>query len=458
MLPNGLGRGEQDLKSVKQKLFFNMGTTFSRQVGVTVFQLLFTMLLARTLGKENYGIYALALMLPQLLMKVLNMGIGPSIVYYIARKELSFSSAFKKILFICFWVSLLGLATEVLVIKFFSASIFPGIPPKLLLIAAILFPLLLLQELLPNLLLGIQKFNAYNLSYSVLPSVSLAMAWILLRYVGVEVEYALAAFAAGHVVSTLWLILVVTKNLSLIEDIPGNEVSWKELITYSGKVHLSNIIGFLNYRIDMFLVNLLGSPATVGIYFIAVQIVEKLWLLSQAVNTAIFPHLAEKYKRNSRDTSVTEVLGSATFIVTAVISLILAFIGSYIIKLFFGVEYLESAPVLIILLPGILANSVGRILSNDFAARGIPQINLYVGFLTVTTNVVANIYLIPRMGAEGAALATSISYGLNLVIKLSIYYYLVKVPFWRVLLPGSQTLLIVKELFQNRSKTKQDGK
>ena len=47
------------------------------------------------------------------------------------------------------------------------------------------------------------------------------------------------------------------------------------------------------------------------------------------------------------------------------------------------------------------------------------------------------------MGAKGAALATTISYGLNLVVKLGIYYYLVRVPFWRVLLPGKQTMDIL---------------
>ena len=427
-----------------------MGTTFSRQVAVTTFQLLFTMLLARMLGKENYGIYALALMLPQLLMKILNMGIGPSVVYYLARRELSFSAAFWKVIKISFWVSLIGLGLEFFLLNLYSQELFPGVPVYLLLLAALMFPVLLLQELLPNLLLGIQNFKKYNLSYAVFPVVSLVVAWFLLVYVEAGVAYALLAFAAGQTASVMWLLYVVIKGVR--GDIYSSEVeiSWRELFSYSWKIHLSNIIGFLNYRIDIFLVNLLASPVAVGIYFIAVQIVEKLWLLSQAVNTAIFPHLSGKYQRNSKDTSVTEVIGSATFVSTAVASLVIALLAPFIIKLFFGVEYGESAPVLIILLPGILATSVGRILSNDFSARGKPQLNLYVGVFTVTVNILANIYFIPIMGARGAALATTISYGLNLVVKLSIYYYLVKVPFWRLLIPGRQTLDIITELITKR--------
>ena len=440
------------MTAINKRLFFNMGTTFSRQIGVAVFQLLFTILLARALGKENYGVYALALMLPQLFMKVLNMGIGPSIVYYIARKEISLSSAFSKILVISLWVSLFGLGMEFLVVSQFSPSLFPDIPQKLLVLSAILFPLLLLQELLPNLLLGIEKFKEYNLSYSVFPMVSLIVAWILLNYVGVEVKYAFYAYASGQLVSVLWLLLVLNQSIKVEHSITGDEISWQHIFSYSWKVHLSNVIGFLNYRIDIILVNLLGSPTSVGIYFIAVQIVEKLWLLSQAVNTAIFPHLAAKYKRKSKDTSVTEVLGSTTFVTTALVSFLLAILGSYIIEFFFGTEYLESVPVLLILLPGILATSVGRIISNDFSARGKPEINLYVGSFTVVINIAANMYLIPQMGAQGAALATSMSYGVNLVIKFVIYYYLVKIAFWRLLLPGRHSLIIIKEVLQKKNR------
>lgn len=427
-----------------------MGTTFTRQVGVTAFQLLFTMLLARYLGKENYGFYALALMLPQLLMKVLNMGMGPSLVYYLARDEISFAMGFRRILSATLWLTIIGLILENVVIHFFGEKILPGVPSEVLFVAAFLFPILLLQELLPNLLLGIQKFKEYNLSYAVFPLVSLITAWILLNYVGIEVHFAIIAFALGQLASVIWLILLSLRVIRKNRDQHSQEVSWAQLFSYSWKIHTSNIIGFLNYRIDIFLINLLSSAATVGVYFIAVQIVEKLWLLSQAVNTAIFPHLSGKYKRNSKDTSVTEILGSATFMVTAITALLLALLGASIIKVFFGVAYLDSAPVLLILLPGILASSVGRLLSNDFSARGRPMLNVYVGLATVTINVLANLYFIPRMGAEGAAWATTLSYGVNLFIKLGIYQILVGIPFWRVLLPGRNMLQLLKEVLGNR--------
>ncbi|WP_269851929.1 oligosaccharide flippase family protein [Methanosarcina horonobensis] len=49
----------------------------------------------------------------------------------------------------------------------------------------------------------------------------------------------------------------------------------KECLGYGWKAHLSNILAFVNYRADLFLVNFFLTPAATGIYLIAVQIAEK---------------------------------------------------------------------------------------------------------------------------------------------------------------------------------------
>jgi O-antigen/teichoic acid export membrane protein len=433
----------------KKQLAFNLSSTFLRQVGITVFQLAFTVLLARNLGKDNYGAYALALMLPQLLMKILNLGLGSSVVYFLARKELSIKNAIFKVVQLSAFTTVLALLADAIIIFLFGDTFFQNVPTNALILASVLFPVLILQELLPNIFLGLQKFSTYNVSYVVFPVFSLIIVWLMILFYNFDVTWALGAFGAGQFISILTL-LILLKREQLREIDEVTSVSWSQLLSFSWKIHAANIVGFLNYRIDIFLVNFLANTATVGIYFIAVQIAEKLWLLSQAVNTAVFPHLSQKYKRSKLDTSATEILGSTTFLLTILASIILTLCANAIIKTFFGEVFIEASVVLIYLLPGIIATSVGRILSNDFSARGEPQLNIYVGLFTVISNVIANLYFIPKMGARGAALATSLSYGLSLIIKLFIYFQLVKVPFWRVLFPGKALIDIGKSIIANR--------
>lgn len=447
---NGYYNRRVTLRDNRRKLVFGVGTTFSRQLAVTLFQLLFTMLLARVLGKENFGLYALALMLPQLFMKLLNLGLGPALVYFIARKDISYRTAFRRILLSTLILSLIGISLELIVIGFFRETVLPGVPRELLLISCWLFPVLLLQELLPNLLLGVERFRAYNASYVVFPLVSLIAAYYLLIQVRPHVNYAIFAFALGQLCAVIWLLWLAIRVGRDYANSSIQSVSWPEMIGYSWKIHASNIIAFLNYRIDIFLINLLAAPAAVGIYFVAVQIVEKLWLLSQAVNTAIFPHLSGKYKRSQSDTSVIEILGTFTFISTGITSLLLLIVSGWLVNILFGIEYEESVSVLIILLPGILANSVGRIISNDFSARGRPVLNVYVGILTVSVNVVANIILIPRIGPQGAAWATTLSYGINFIVKLLIFRNLVNMNPLRVIFSFQASARVARELLRRK--------
>ena len=104
------------------------------------------------------------------------------------------------------------------------------------------------------------------------------------------------------------------------------------------------------------------------------------------------------------------------------------------IVLFFGSKYINATGALIWLLPGIVLGSLSRILSNDIAAKGKPELNMYVAFFVVSVNIIANIILIPAMGINGAALATTIAYSVNAIAKLYLYARLSGNMWWQPLL------------------------
>ena len=49
--------------------------------------MLSAMIIARVLGVEGQGRYALVILLPNVLYTVFNMGVAPATVYYIGKKE-----------------------------------------------------------------------------------------------------------------------------------------------------------------------------------------------------------------------------------------------------------------------------------------------------------------------------------------------------------------------------------
>lgn len=59
----------------------DVGMTFGRQFAGALIQLGVILLIARELGPEGAGVYAVALLVPQILSQLLNLGLAPANVY-----------------------------------------------------------------------------------------------------------------------------------------------------------------------------------------------------------------------------------------------------------------------------------------------------------------------------------------------------------------------------------------
>ena len=73
------------------------------------------------------------------------------------------------------------------------------------------------------------------------------------------------------------------------------------------------------------------------------------------------------------------------------------------------------------LLPGVVAYAVVAILSQYVVGQGAPGRYTLAVVAGLTTNIVANLLLIPRLGTAGAAAASSISYALTAALTLAIF-------------------------------------
>jgi O-antigen/teichoic acid export membrane protein len=104
------------------------------------------------------------------------------------------------------------------------------------------------------------------------------------------------------------------------------------------------------------------------------------------------------------------------------------------IVLLYSEEFAQSALALRLLLPGIVAMSVSKILANDISGRGHPGINSYQSAVTFAVNVILNLFLIPRFGVSGVAVASSISYSLLAILKIITYFRMTNVSLRKILL------------------------
>ncbi|MFP4307062.1 MAG: oligosaccharide flippase family protein [Desulfococcaceae bacterium] len=399
----------------------NIGATLVRQLVAVLLKLVKAVIIARVYGAEGNGAYAIAFLLPSMLASFLNLGVAPANVYYLGSNQVSVRQLLAANIRIFAPVATFGLALGFAILHWKSETFFPGVPPLVLWFALAGFPLGLLGNYLNSVFQGLQQFRVYN-KLAIIPPASLLLFVVALTLLG---NRELAFLVGAQLVSQLAGIALTIRFLFPIlkkeprEPFPENFI--KKAIGYGWKAHLSNILAFVNYKADVFLTNLFLGPAAVGVYVVAVALAEKPWLISQAVSTVLLPRLSQLSSDETKRKALTPLIARWVLLVTLLGSLVLALLGFWLIFLVFGPEYSEAILPLWILLPGIVLTSCSRVLANDIAARGRPELNMYTSIVVVVVNVIGNLILIPLYGLPGAAAATTIAYTLNLALRIIVY-------------------------------------
>lgn len=396
----------------------NTSMTLGRQMAAAVAQLLTVVLIARVLGPEGNGLYAMAILLPSVLSTFLNLGVGPATVYYIGRGSVSAARAVQENLRLAVWVSMFGVVGAIPVIVVWGDTLFPGVPFELLVAGLLAFPISLLLAYWNTVLQGLEDFRAFNWTVLAPPYVTMTAAVIALLVLDGGILAAVVAYLLGQLVGLL-VVWTFVRRIPPGAGEPDAMPRYKRtLLNYGWKAHLSNIMAFVNYRADIFLVNFFLTPVATGLYVIAVQMAERLWMLSQAASTVLLPRLSAMHEDPAARYRLTMRAAAMVAALTVAAACALAVLLYFLIAPVFGAEYQASFQPFLWLLPGVIAGAWARVLSNSIAASGHPEWNFYVSVMVVSVNIAGNIVLIPLYGLVGAALATSIAYMLNAVVKV----------------------------------------
>jgi O-antigen/teichoic acid export membrane protein len=257
-----------------------------------------------------------------------------------------------------------------------------------------------------------------------------------------------AAIAATVIASLLLFVGVVAYTRR------STAIAWRlklphvrALASYGVRVHSANVLAFLGYRLDVFLVDAFKGAIAVGLYGAGVVIAEGLWMPSQAVSTALFPTIAAERTESARR-SITPLVARNTLWLTAILAGILVLIAGPAVDLLYSSRFGSSAAVVRILAPGIVLFSAARVLGNDIAARGRPLVNSVVAAVSVICNIALNVVLIPRYGIDGAAWASTASYSVLFLATTAVYRRITQVPLRVLVVPSLEDVTRYVRLFR----------
>ena len=409
-------------------LIKNSLTTLVRQLGVGLLQLATVVAIARTLGPEGNGQFAIALLLPTMLSTFLNMGLPNANVHFIGSKKVSVAIVLQTSLIWSAFLIFCGLICGSIAIAIFGNKWFPGVSLSALWLALCIYPGLLIQTFLVSIFQGLQDFKSYNLVLLSQPTLTLFLILLLGTSRLNSVTVIVGAYLAGSIAALIAAGIMIPRGLEVIKSRCNSWRDYSISVTgYALKTHLSIALAFLNYRVDFYLLNFFGNTTETGLYAISTQIAEKLWLLSAAVGIVLLPHLSELSAEKDRMKKVTPLVYIWVLLLTSVAGLFTVLLASPLITLLFGEIYRSSAVIVQFLVPGVIAWSGARVLAYDIAARGRPELNIYMNLGTLLINIIGNILLIPQHGTRGAAIATTVAYCLFSIQMVVVYTKLFKI-------------------------------
>ena len=378
-----------------------------------------SIIIARVLGSQGKGIYSLAILLPILIVNFGNLGIGPASVFFTAKKKYSPKEILGTSVVLSFWFGVFGFLIGSIIVLFFSNSLFPGVARGYLFLTLFLIPLQFILNFGNHFLLGLQKIKIYNFINILQSFIFLTLLSVFLLVLEFDIKVAIAAQIMSYFVVAAILFFLVKRIVGSFH-LRVSKSYLKDAFRYGTKVYLGNIIGLLHYRIDIFLINFFLNPAAVGFYSIAVEVSERLWLISQSAGTVIFPKVSSE-TGNKRLKELTPSVCRSVLCLATIGAFLLFFLGGWLIVFFYSKIFLDSVLSFRILLIGGVTMSGWRILADDLYGRGKPCLNIYISLASVVLNVILNIFWIPKYGIEGAAYATSSSYTLAFVMIVIVY-------------------------------------
>ena len=278
-----------------------------------------------------------------------------------------------------------------------------------------------------GILLGLGRVRLWNVIQTLPPVLTLLGVLVFVVALDEGVLGAVLAWTIAHALTAAFA-LVATRNVWV--PLPFRELlalfnrRLAELALTMGAVQVVNL---LSYRIELIVLQRSRGVAAVGVYSIAVQTAEMLWLIGGSLTTAVTPlAVADDEPLAAATISRTSV---RALVYTAAVAVVVGIAAPYAFGPLLGEAFEGAGTPLRLLLPGIVLYApVTTLVVYLSVRRGRPRLSLAVSLVGLVATLVASLVLIPRFGASGAAAASAVGYAVGAALAWLLFVRLVRTP------------------------------
>ncbi|CAI2432983.1 colanic acid exporter [Serratia fonticola] len=388
-------------RSVLNMLWLSGDSIFRMGLGFVV-----SVWLARYLGPEKFGLFNYALAIIAIYTAVASLGMNGVVV----RELVQHPENSDRVLGSSFVLQIIGSFTAALLVILTTLVLRPN-EHDIFIVVLVMIPSILLRSTdiikywFESTISSKNTVIAQNIAF-----ITSAVAKIIVMFMGGS--YIILAWTVSleaFVVASMLVILYKRKKVN---------VKWrcdilvaKQLFRQSWPLVLSGLALMLYMRIDQIMIGNLISNAAVGIYSVAVKMIEVWYFFPMAIVSSLFPKIIKmKHASEELYNEKMQFLYDVMVVLGVLLAIFATCISDYLIGFFYGSQY-HGAASLIKIYAWV---SVFYFLSS---ASGRWYINEGLQMYAFTRNVFGlimclslNYFLIPLYGLNGSAFSTLVAY------------------------------------------------
>lgn len=382
--------------------------------------------LVRFLGETSFGLFSLAWVVIGYLA-FLDIGVSRAATKFIsehlAEQDLASTRQVIRTAFVAnLALGLAGgyaivLAAPYLVHSVFKVSADLESQARLVFYAAgLAVPVLLVQGVLRAVLSSYQRFDWIN----GINGLASAAQW------GLACGLAWKGFGVAAVVFSTVMVRIVSAaayGAVLARLVPGLQlfrthslIGLTRLLKFGSWVTVSQLVSPVLVYLDRVLIASFVSLGAITLYTVPYEAMTRLRIIPSSLMTTLYPAFSERGLEGQEAQLQRLYEGSVRYLLLLLLpgTLFLFVLGPDLLGIWMGPVFArQTSAVLQILAVGVLANSMAYVPYNMLQALGRPDLTGKFHLLELPLYVVLCIFLIPRWGIAGAAMANSVRVSLD---------------------------------------------
>lgn len=284
-----------------------------------------------------------------------------------------------------------------------------------------IFLILLVNAIIINLRFGMQNRYEYLLKSKKVIIASNAGLTIggVLQLVAVTLGYPIIVIAVITALSSFISLVIVYIQYKgefgkLVQGKYRGDLV-KNLVSESLPLAIAASCAIIYSRCDSIMVGNMLSKDAVGIYAIAVKIINVVQIGIAPIRESVYPKMIELYNRDKQRYAERYIQISSLMTWIYIIGVSFSLIVLPYVFRFLNEEYAKAFPIYQVYVIGTFFMYNAALRAGHFTLINRGNILMYSQIVSVILNIILNYVLINTIGIYGAAIATSITQGISLL-------------------------------------------